>query len=57
MQWVKNQTAVAQVAGFVQEVQSLALYCRSKDPALLLLWRRSQGWLRFNSWPGSFHMP
>ena len=28
-----------------------------KDLALLWLWWRSYLWLRFNPWPGNFHMP
>ena len=30
---------------------------RAKDLALPQLWRRLQLWLRFESWPGSFHTP
>ena len=40
-QWVKNPTSVAQFAEEV-EVGSLAWYGGLKDPALLLLWHRSQ---------------
>ena len=28
-----------------------------KDPELPQLWHRSQLWLRFDPWPGNFHMP
>lgn len=30
---------------------------RVEDPALTLLWLRSQLWLGFDSWPGNVHMP
>ena len=47
--WVKNLTSVARVMVEVQ-VQSLALISELKEPSL------SQLQLRFNSWPGNFHM-
>ena len=56
------------VPTMVQWVNDLAYFCEStasipglaqwiKDLAQLCLWRRSQLWLRFDSWPGNFHMP
>ena len=54
MQWVKNPTAVAQVAMEVQ-VHSSAQHSRLKDPALLQLWCRSQLWPRFNPWLVNIH--
>ena len=52
-QWVKNPTAVAQVT-VEEQVQSLAQHSGLKDLVLLQLQCRSQPWLGFNSWPGSF---
>ena len=54
--WVKNLTAAAQVKAEAW-VQSLAQCSRLKDPALLQLQCRSQLRLRFDPWPGNFHMP
>ena len=48
LQWVKNPTAMAQVAAEAW-VQSPAWYSRLKNPLLQL-------WLRFNLWPRNFHM-
>ena len=48
-QWVKNLTAIAQVAGVVQ-VRSLAQCSGLEDPALLQLQCKSQLW--FGSFPG-----
>ena len=56
VQWVKNQTAVAQVTAEVQ-VQSLAWISGLKNRALPQLWCRSKLWLGFSAWPGKFHMP
>ena len=55
VQWVKTLTAVAWVDA---EVQGRSLDQRNglKDLALLQLWHRSQLQLRFNHWPGNFHM-
>ena len=53
VQWIKNLTAVAQVAVEVQ-VPSPALLSGLKDMALPQLWHRSQQWLRFNSWLWNF---
>ena len=50
VQWVKNLTAMVQAAAKVQG-QSLAWHSGLKDLALLQLL------LRFNPWPGNFHMP
>ena len=48
-QWVKNPTAAGQVTEEVW-VQSPAHLSGLKDPLL------PQLWLRFNPWPGNFHM-
>ena len=48
--WVKNFTAVAQVATEVQ-VQSLAWCSGLKELALLQLWCNLQLWLGFDPWP------
>lgn len=48
--WVKNLTAAAGVAAKVQ-VQFPNQHSGLKDLALLQLW------LRFNPWPGNFHVP
>lgn len=50
VQWVKNMTAVAQVAAEAW-VRSPAPCSELKDPVLLQLW------LRFNLWPEHFHLP
>ena len=52
--WVKNPTAVAQVAAELW-VRSPAQHSGLKDLALLQLQHRSQLQLRFNSWPRNFH--
>ena len=49
VQWVKNPTAMAEVAVEVQ-VESLAWCSRLKDPVL------PQLWLGFDAWPGNFHV-
>ena len=49
-QWVKNLTVAAWVIVEVQ-VQALAGCNGLKDLAL------TQLWLRFNPWPGNFHVP
>ena len=54
-QWVKNSTAAAWVAVEVW-VQSPAWHSGLKDPVLWQLWLWSQVWLKFNPWPGNFHM-
>ena len=54
-QWVRNLTKVAQVAVETQ-VRSSSWYSGLKDPELPQLWCRLQLWLRFNPWPGNFHM-
>ena len=56
VQWVRNPTAVAQVAVEAQ-VLCQAWHSELKDLALPQLWHRQQLWLGFNPWPGSFHMP
>ena len=56
MQWVKNLTAVAQVALEALE-QSLAWHSGFKYPALLQLWCKSELWLRFSPWTENFHLP
>ena len=54
--WVKNLTTAAWVTAEPQ-VHFPAWSSGLKDVALLQLWHRSQLWLRFDSWPGNFHMP
>ena len=54
-QWVKNPTAMAWVAEELQ-VRSLASHSGLKDLALSQLWCRSMLRLRFDPWPGNFHM-
>ena len=49
VQWVKNLTAVAQVA-LEAQVQSPAQHGELKDLALPQLWHRLQLRLRFNPW-------
>ena len=56
VQWVKNLTAVAQVAAEVR-IESSAQPSRLKDPVLLQLRCRSHLWLRLNPWSRNFHMP
>ena len=55
VQWVKNLTAVAQVAVETQ-VQSPAQHCGLKDQELQHLLRRSQLQLGFDPWPRKFHL-
>ena len=55
VQWVRNLTAVAQVAGEAQ-VQSLAWCSGLKHPVLLQPWHRSQLQFGFNPWPRNFHV-
>ena len=50
VQWIKNLTAVAQVA-VEAWVQSLAWHSGLKEPAL------QQLWLGFKPWLRNFHMP
>ena len=50
VQWVKNPTAVARVAGAV-EVWSPAPHSGLKDPPLPQLWSRLQLCLRADPWP------
>ena len=52
-QCVKNLAEAAWVTAEVQ-VQSLAQHSGLKDPALLLVWYRSQLQLGFSPWPGNF---
>ena len=54
-QWVKYLTAVVLVVVGAQ-VQSPAWYRGLKDLALPQLCHRLQLQLRFNPWPGNFHM-
>ena len=49
-QWVKDLTVASQVTAKAQ-VRSPAQSSGLKDLALLQLW------LKFNPWPGNFHMP
>ena len=49
VQWVKNLMTVAQVSAEAQ-IQSLVCHSGLKDLASPELW------LRFNPWPGNFHM-
>ena len=53
--WVKILTTVVQAIASVQ-VRSLAWHSGLKDPALPQLWHKSQLQLRFNPWPGNFHL-
>ena len=57
VQWVKNPTLVNMVAVEAQ-VRSLAQSSGLKDPAVAVpqLRLRLQLGLRFNPWPGNFHM-
>ena len=55
VQWVKNLTAEACITEEAC-VHSPAWHSGLKDPALPWPWHRSQLQLRFNPWPGNFHM-
>ena len=55
-QWVKNPTAVVQVAEEAQ-AQSPSWCSGLKDQALPQLWYRTQLYLGFNPWPRNFHTP
>ena len=56
VQWVKNLTAVTQVAAEAQ-FSTQCRYSGLKDAELLQLQQRLQLWLRFNSLLWNFHMP
>ena len=55
-QWVKNPK-VADWVDTEARVRSLIWHCGLEDLALPQLWHRLQLWLRFDTYPGNFHMP
>ena len=54
--WVKNPTAVAQVAAEVH-IQFLVLHSGLKNTVLPQMWLRLEPQLRFDPWPRNFHLP
>ena len=51
-QWVSDLACLCGIAGSIPDpVQWI------KDPALLQMWCRWQMCLKFDPWPGNFHVP